>query len=143
MSCKDVAAEAVTGSGKTLAFLIPTLEILLRRNNESPWKSTEIGAIILSPTRELAAQTSDVLEKFLNHPKIPFKQRLIVGGNNVEDDISFIMKSGATILICTPGRLEDLLDRKGGLNMAGRLKSLVHYFHNTHKNLYSNFDYSF
>lgn len=44
MSCKDVAAEAVTGSGKTLAFVVPMLELLLKRQREFPWKITEVGA---------------------------------------------------------------------------------------------------
>lgn len=123
LSCKDVAAEAVTGSGKTLAFIVPMLEILLKRDD--PWKKTETGVIVISPTRELATQTSEVLTQFLNEP--PFSglnQRLLVGGNPVEDDIEIIRKKGAQILICTPGRLQDLLERKGELNMAGRVKSL-------------------
>lgn len=64
---KDVAAEAVTGSGKTLAFLIPLLEILIERAKTEPWKKLEIGALVISPTRELALQTNDVLEQLLKH----------------------------------------------------------------------------
>lgn len=79
---KDVAAEAVTGSGKTLAFLIPLLELILKREANNQWKKNEVGAIIISPTRELAEQTSSVLEHFLKHEKLnKFKQRLLVGGN--------------------------------------------------------------
>ena len=50
---KDVIVEAVTGSGKTLAFIIPILEILLKRchQDHESWKKNEIGAIIISPTR--------------------------------------------------------------------------------------------
>ncbi|XP_037038471.1 probable ATP-dependent RNA helicase DDX55 homolog [Bradysia coprophila] len=124
MSCKDVAAEAVTGSGKTLAFIVPTLELLLRRHREHPWKQFEIGSIIISPTRELAAQTSQVLDQFLAHPEIPFQQKLLVGGNNVEEDVQYLKKVGANILIATPGRLVDLLERKNDLNLAGNVKSL-------------------
>lgn len=125
MSCKDVAAEAVTGSGKTLAFVIPMLELLLKRNRESQWKKTEIGAVIVSPTRELATQTSEVLSKFLEHPNLKqFRQKLLVGGNNVEEDVDFILKSNPLILICTPGRLMDLFERKGELNLPGRVKAL-------------------
>ena len=54
-----MCAEAVTGSGKTLAFLIPILEILLARN--TPLNKHEIGALIISPTRELASQIDEVL----------------------------------------------------------------------------------
>ncbi|XP_055906451.1 probable ATP-dependent RNA helicase DDX55 homolog [Eupeodes corollae] len=122
---KDVSAEAVTGSGKTLAFLVPLLEILKRREAESPWKPNEIGALIVSPTRELAFQISEVLAKFLSHPQLSFlKQKLLVGGNNIEEDIANIQKEGPCILVCTPGRLEDLFERKGDLNLASRVKSL-------------------
>lgn len=62
---KDVAAEAVTGSGKTLAFLIPLIEMLLERNKSDKWKKLEIGGLVISPTRELALQTNDVLEQML------------------------------------------------------------------------------
>lgn len=128
MSCKDVAAEAVTGSGKTLAFIVPVLELLLRRQHDEPWKSFEVGSIIISPTRELAAQTSQVLEQFLQHSEFKFKQKLLVGGNNVEEDVNYLKKIGANILIATPGRLVDLLERKNDLNLAGSVKCLVNVF---------------
>lgn len=60
---KDVVVEAVTGSGKTLAFLIPVIEKLLR--NEDPIKKHHVGAIIISPTRELATQIHQVLLSLL------------------------------------------------------------------------------
>lgn len=125
MSCKDVAAEAVTGSGKTLAFVVPMLELLLRRSKEEPWKKNEVGAIVISPTRELATQTSGVLKSFLEHEDLKqFKQQLIVGGNSVEEDVHRLKREGGVILICTPGRVEDLFKRKDDVNLAGRVKSL-------------------
>lgn len=126
LSCKDVAAEAVTGSGKTLAFIIPMVELLLKRHQESPWRKTEVGSIVISPTRELATQTSEVLEKFLSQTGMDFlTQKLLVGGTSVEDDVKSIETNGAHILICTPGRLLDLLERNDNLKLAGRVKSLV------------------
>lgn len=122
---KDVAAEAVTGSGKTLAFVIPILEILLRRQKQEPWKPTEVGAIIISPTRELAAQTNAVLSAFTK--KLNFTQKLLIGGGDgtgVEQDVNWIKKNGAHILIATPGRLLELFERKCNLNLCGRVKSL-------------------
>lgn len=117
---KDVAAEAVTGSGKTLAFLIPILEILQRRPNK--WKSTEIGAVIITPTRELAIQISEVLANFLN--KISsLKQVILVGGTTVNEDIENL-KHGANIIIATPGRLEDILSNSKSINLTKCLKSL-------------------
>ncbi|XP_062561504.1 probable ATP-dependent RNA helicase DDX55 homolog [Armigeres subalbatus] len=125
LSYKDVAAEAVTGSGKTLAFLVPLLELLLKRQYGTAWKKTEIGAIIISPTRELATQISDVLFDFLQHEKLGiFKQKLLIGGNSVDEDVDSIRKEGANVLIATPGRLKDLLERKGDLNLTAKVKSL-------------------
>ncbi|EDV44089.1 uncharacterized protein Dana_GF16207 [Drosophila ananassae] len=123
---KDVSAEAVTGSGKTLAFLVPLLEILQRRHKETPWGPKEIGALIISPTRELARQISEVLAQFLEHEDLDYlNQQLIVGGNSIEEDIATLRKETPCILVCTPGRLEDLFQRKGSdLNLAARVKSL-------------------
>lgn len=67
---KDVAAEAVTGSGKTLAFLVPLLDILKKR--EEKWKKHEVGAVVISPTRELALQTNQVLDQLLQHVSVSF-----------------------------------------------------------------------
>ncbi|XP_066583201.1 ATP-dependent RNA helicase DDX55 isoform X2 [Prorops nasuta] len=117
---KDVAAEAVTGSGKTLAFLVPLLEILQRRKEK--WKKYEVGAIIISPTRELAIQISEVLSEFLN--KLPvLKQVLLVGGTTTTEDINKL-KNGVNIIVATPGRLEDLLSNSVNLNLSKWVKSL-------------------
>uniref|UniRef100_A0A2M4BHJ5 ATP-dependent RNA helicase n=1 Tax=Anopheles marajoara TaxID=58244 RepID=A0A2M4BHJ5_9DIPT len=125
LSYKDVAAEAVTGSGKTLAFVVPLLELLLKRQKSSAWKKHEIGAIIVSPTRELATQIDEVLSEFLEHKALSsFRKKLLIGGNSVEDDVISIMKEGSHILIATPGRLQDLFERKGDLNLAAKVKSL-------------------
>ena len=108
LSHKDVAAEAVTGSGKTLAFVIPVIQIL--KELSTPLKKHDIGAIIISPTRELATQIYEVIEKFLVHtPKIT--AMLLVGGSYVGEDIQAFLKNGAHILVATPGRLEDLFSR--------------------------------
>lgn len=56
LSCKDVVAEAVTGSGKTLAFVVPMLEMLIKREKESPLRKDFVYAVVISPTRELATQ---------------------------------------------------------------------------------------
>ncbi|CAB3365352.1 Hypothetical predicted protein [Cloeon dipterum] len=118
---KDVAAEAVTGSGKTLAFLIPMLEMLLKRSE--PLKKRECGAIVISPTRELATQTHEVLTGFLKH--LPqFTCRLLVGGCPVHHDVQALSKQGAHIIIATPGRLLDLMDRQLNTGLLQAVKSL-------------------
>ena len=122
---KDVIVEAVTGSGKTLAFIIPVLEILLKRYAQGEvWGKHAIGAIILSPTRELAKQIFDVTSTFMNtiHAHLNegsesndsspvLSQMLFIGGTDVKEDIQAFQKNGAQILIGTPGRLEDLLKK--------------------------------
>ncbi|CAG0915452.1 unnamed protein product [Notodromas monacha] len=112
---KDVAVQAITGSGKTLAFVVPILEILLRR--EDPWKKHEIGAVVISPTRELASQTWQVIEQFLSGPvRLPakFRSMLLVGGTDPSEDVTKFEADGANIIVATPGRLEDLLKKKSG-----------------------------
>eukprot|EP01113_Clastostelium_recurvatum_P027444 TRINITY_DN3310_c0_g1_i1.p1 TRINITY_DN3310_c0_g1~~TRINITY_DN3310_c0_g1_i1.p1 ORF type:complete len:688 (+),score=273.79 TRINITY_DN3310_c0_g1_i1:30-2066(+) len=114
LSNKDVVVEACTGSGKTLAFVIPILEILLRR--EDPLKKKDIGAVVISPTRELATQTSKIIQEFLNDLKpsnSPFvpSHMLLIGGTDPEEDLKKYRETGANILVGTPGRLDDMLKK--------------------------------
>uniref|UniRef100_A0A1A8EFY6 ATP-dependent RNA helicase n=1 Tax=Nothobranchius kadleci TaxID=1051664 RepID=A0A1A8EFY6_NOTKA len=122
MSNKDVAAEAVTGSGKTLAFVIPIIELLLRR--EEKLKKRQVGALVITPTRELALQISEVTEKFIQ--KFPqFTQILLIGGSNPIEDVEKFKDQGGNIVIATPGRLEDMFRRKSdGLDLASAVRSL-------------------
>lgn len=117
---KDVAAQAVTGSGKTLAFAIPLLELLQRRVDK--WKPHEVGAIIISPTRELALQISEVLDNFLVY-FTKLTKMLAIGGNSVQVDLENFRSKGANILIATPGRLDDLLTQNNS-NLPLAVKSL-------------------
>uniref|UniRef100_A0AAV2IS17 ATP-dependent RNA helicase n=1 Tax=Knipowitschia caucasica TaxID=637954 RepID=A0AAV2IS17_KNICA len=119
---KDVAAEAVTGSGKTLAFVIPVIELLLKR--EEKLKKMQVGALVITPTRELALQISEVLETFLKRFS-QFTQILLIGGTNPIEDIEKFKAQGANIVVATPGRLEDMFRRKSeGLDLASYVKSL-------------------
>uniref|UniRef100_A0A2K6EPU6 ATP-dependent RNA helicase n=1 Tax=Propithecus coquereli TaxID=379532 RepID=A0A2K6EPU6_PROCO len=122
MKNKDVAAEAVTGSGKTLAFVIPILEILLRR--EEKLKKSQVGAIIITPTRELAIQIDEVLAHFTKHfPQ--FSQILWIGGRNPGEDVERFKQQGGNIVVATPGRLEDMFRRKAeGLDLVSCVRSL-------------------
>ncbi|XP_072517811.1 probable ATP-dependent RNA helicase DDX10 [Salminus brasiliensis] len=100
---KDVLGAAKTGSGKTLAFLIPVLECLYRHQ----WTAMDgLGALIISPTRELAYQTFEVLRKVgKNHE---FSAGLVIGGKDLKDEIMKIHRTN--IIICTPGRLLQHMD---------------------------------
>lgn len=101
---KDVLGAAKTGSGKTLAFLIPVLECLYRQQ----WTSMDgLGALIISPTRELAYQTFEVLRKVgKNHE---FSAGLVIGGKDLKLESEQIQHTN--IIICTPGRLLQHMDQ--------------------------------
>src|SRR6202163_3110884 len=99
---KDVLATAQTGTGKTLAFLIPVLEKLLKR------KSTGIAALVLVPTRELAMQVVDQYNALRGKQLSP--AALVVGGLPEAKQLAAI-RAGARLVVATPGRLEDYLDR--------------------------------
>ena len=118
MQNKDVAVEAITGSGKTLAFVIPIVEILTRR--PQPWMSKDTGALILTPTRELATQIATVLQPFL--AQVDLKLSLLIGGCDLQKNISDI-NNGAHVVVATPGRLVDVLSRQD-CNLASTVRSL-------------------
>jgi ATP-dependent RNA helicase DDX55/SPB4 len=80
LSYKDVAVQSVTGSGKTLAFLIPILELL--QNTKMKLKSQQIGALVLSPTRELAQQTYVVAKELCICCQQPEPLLLVGGGSS-------------------------------------------------------------
>ncbi|XP_014367744.2 probable ATP-dependent RNA helicase pitchoune [Papilio machaon] len=100
---KDLIGAAKTGSGKTLAFLIPVVENLLRLQFTA---KHGVGCVIISPTRELALQTYEVLKKLLAAIDLP--HILIVGGVKKHKEIKLLQK-GANIVVSTPGRLLDHL----------------------------------
>src|SRR6266481_6125241 len=100
---KDVLATAQTGTGKTLAFLVPVLEKLLRRT------SPGIAALVLVPTRELAMQVVDQYNALRGKKLSP--AALVVGGLSETQQL-YVIRKGAGLVVATPGRLEDFLDRK-------------------------------
>jgi ATP-dependent RNA helicase RhlE len=107
MQGKDVLATAQTGTGKTLAFLIPVIEGLLRNVN-SP-NARMIAALVLVPTRELAMQVAEEYDK-LRGKQLP-AAAIVVGGLSEGPQLNAIRK-GARLVVATPGRLEDFLDRR-------------------------------
>lgn len=100
---RDILATAKTGSGKTLAFILPIVERLLKDRGRG------IEALILAPTRELASQIMDTLKVVGAGTGIPVA--LVVGGLSESKQLSAIRR-GARIVIATPGRLNDYLNRK-------------------------------
>jgi len=101
---KDVLATAQTGTGKTLAFLIPVIEKMMAEE-----KHRHVSTLILVPTRELAMQVHEVYESLRGRKETP--AALVMGGTSEQRQIQAI-RSGAKIVVATPGRLEDYLRRK-------------------------------
>lgn len=100
---RDVLGAAKTGSGKTLAFLIPLLEHLWRER----WSPNDgIGALVISPTRELAYQTFEVLRRIGSHHD--FSAGLVIGGKSLQSEQDRIQRTN--IVVCTPGRLLQHMD---------------------------------
>jgi ATP-dependent RNA helicase RhlE len=99
----DVVATAQTGTGKTLAFLIPIIERLLANKERS------IQSLILAPTRELALQIAESFGKVASETQL--RAAVVVGGLSEGTQLNAIRR-GVQVVIATPGRLEDFLNRK-------------------------------
>jgi len=111
---KDVLATAQTGTGKTLAFLIPIIEMLHRE------PSRHTTALVLLPTRELAMQVHEEYEK-LRTRGAP-RAALVIGGVAEGSQIQGL-RAGSKLVIATPGRLQDFIDRR--LADLSHVKTLV------------------
>ena len=105
---KDLIGAAQTGSGKTLAFLIPIVEVLRKAKFHT---RNGTGAMILSPTRELAMQIYGVCKELLGDSTLTYG--LIMGGANRKTEAERLRK-GVNIVIATPGRLLDHLKNTPG-----------------------------
>ncbi|MFL0062602.1 DEAD/DEAH box helicase [Tenacibaculum maritimum] len=103
---KDVLASAQTGTGKTAGFTLPILQIITETKNP---KYRPIKALILTPTRELAAQIYDNVRDYSKYLNI--KSTAIFGGVKPKSQIA-TLKGGIDILVATPGRLIDLHNQK-------------------------------
>ena len=104
---RDVVATAQTGTGKTLAFLLPVIQSLTKP--EARPSASGIRALVLAPTRELAMQIHETAVKLTHGSHL--HAAVVVGGMNETTQLRKI-RQGAQIVIATPGRLCDFLDRK-------------------------------
>lgn len=108
LSKKDILAGAQTGTGKTAGFTLPLLQLL----GEKPavkGQRHHVRALILTPTRELAAQVGDSVKTYGKY--LPFKSAIIFGGVSINPQITTLRK-GVDIVIATPGRLLDHVNQK-------------------------------
>ncbi len=109
---RDVLGSAQTGTGKTAAFSVPLVEAILR--------SPHGKALVMTPTRELAKQVLDVIHQLLGY-KSQINTAFIIGGDSMQKQLSQL-KRGARIIVGTPGRINDHLERGTmGLSDAGFL----------------------
>lgn len=98
----DLMAAAQTGTGKTAGFTLPILEILSHGSSAS---ANQVRSLILTPTRELAAQVHDSVLTYGNN--LPLKSAVVFGGVKINPQMQKL-RGGIDILVATPGRLLDL-----------------------------------
>lgn len=99
---RDMLAGAQTGTGKTAGFTLPLLQILSEKT--LPKSNRKIRALILTPTRELAAQVHESVKIYGKY--LPFKSAVVFGGVGINPQIT-MLRNGIDILVATPGRLLD------------------------------------
>ena len=102
---RDVMAAAQTGTGKTAGFTLPLLEKL---SQGKPARSNHVRALVLTPTRELAAQVGESVRTYGSN--LPLRSTVVFGGVKINPQMMRLRK-GADILIATPGRLLDLFQQ--------------------------------
>lgn len=121
LKSKDVVVEAATGSGKSLAFIIPIIEMILRK--KETLKKNQVCAFIITPTRELALQLAKVMQTFLEG--MSWKLQSLIGGVDIQQDLARIEEEGVNFVIGTPGRIEEILTKHSSLLSVKELEVLV------------------
>ncbi|NNF41143.1 MAG: DEAD/DEAH box helicase [Woeseiaceae bacterium] len=106
----DILAGAQTGTGKTAGFTLP----LLQRLQEGKSNRRHIKALILTPTRELAAQVAESVQAYGRY--LPFKTAVIFGGVSINTQIN-VLRKGVDVVVATPGRLLDHM-QQGTINLS-------------------------
>ena len=120
---RDVWACAPTGSGKTAAFVLPMLDALAAREPRQDGRGRRaVSALVLCPTRELAAQTAAEIASLGKHLASPPDTHVVFGGVSINPQM-LALRGGADLIVATPGRLLDLVS-KNALSLA-RVSTLV------------------
>uniref|UniRef100_A0A8R1DJV5 ATP-dependent RNA helicase n=1 Tax=Caenorhabditis japonica TaxID=281687 RepID=A0A8R1DJV5_CAEJA len=117
LNLSDVVVESPTGSGKTLAFVLPMMRML----QNAKLQPKEIGALILSPSRELCHQIVTVIKPFAD--KLNLTVETVTGGQKVEKNIKMFKTKNVNILVATPGRLFQIIQHEKTL-IARSMKSV-------------------
>ncbi|XP_053622617.1 ATP-dependent RNA helicase abstrakt [Plodia interpunctella] len=116
LSGRDMIGIAFTGSGKTLVFTLPLIMFCLEQELNMPFIRNEGPyGLIICPSRELAKQTHDIIQHFIKHIKMTgspeIRSCLAIGGVAVSECMEVVQR-GVHIMVATPGRLMDMLDKK-------------------------------
>ena len=106
LSGRDVMAAAQTGTGKTAGFTLPLLEMLVKGE---PARANQARALILTPTRELAAQVGESVRLYGQH--LPLRSTIVFGGVSINPQMK-ALRRGVDVLVATPGRLLDLFNQR-------------------------------
>ncbi|CAH2065152.1 unnamed protein product, partial [Iphiclides podalirius] len=116
LSGRDMIGIAFTGSGKTLVFILPIIMLCLEQEIKMPFIRNEGPyGLVICPSRELAKQTHDIIQHFVKHIKMSgnpeIRTCLAIGGVAVSECMEVVQR-GVHIMVATPGRLMDMLDKK-------------------------------
>ncbi len=114
LSGRDLMARAQTGTGKTASFALPLLQILRQRENSGNNQFRPVRALILTPTRELAAQIGDNIVAYSKFS--PLRSLAVFGGVSINPQM-IKLRFGVDTLVATPGRLLDL-EQKNAVNLS-------------------------
>lgn len=106
LSERDMLAVAQTGTGKTASFTLPMLQLLKR---SAPARANSVRALVITPTRELAAQVALSVQMYSRD--MNFRSAAVFGGVRIEPQIS-LLQEGLDVLVATPGRLIDLYNQQ-------------------------------
>ncbi|KAK3986782.1 P-loop containing nucleoside triphosphate hydrolase protein, partial [Cladorrhinum sp. PSN332] len=118
----DCLVQAKTGTGKTIAFLLPALQNLMSVKNLD---RSQVGILVMAPTRELAQQIADECNKLTSQCSPKFECHIAVGGSNRKTQLSSFLRGKPTVLVATPGRLIDYLTEEAPRAKLGNIRCLV------------------
>lgn len=118
----DCLVQAKTGTGKTLAFLLPTLQALISAQNVP---ASNVGILIISPTRELAMQIKAECDMLTAELRPRLECHTAFGGTSKERHLKQFLNGNPTVLVATPGRLNDYLNDEHVAEKFQHLRALV------------------
>lgn len=107
----DIMARAQTGSGKTASFVLPVLELWSKTRLVNPEAKPKIKTLVLTPTRELTIQVAGIFADLGRFLEIKPNVVSVIGGESIGDQL-FAIQQGCDIIVATPGRFLDVLDKK-------------------------------